>query len=55
MLASMTVMVEWDCPICEISNLIFLVEGEPLPEELDCSFCDHESGKIKWAKSNLGD
>ncbi len=48
MLAHQTGLVDWDCPECGIPNSIFLVEGESLPDELDCSFCEHESGKITW-------
>lgn len=29
-------------------NASFLVEREPLPDELQCSFCGHESGLIRW-------
>ena len=41
-------MGTWECPECGIENEIFLEEGVPLPDELACDFCDHESGLIKW-------
>ena len=53
MLVCRTGLVDWDCPICGVTNKIFLTEGKPLPDELDCSFCDHESGKRSWDNSNL--
>lgn len=38
----------WKCPICNLENTIFLIKDEPLPDELQCSFCNHESGLIDW-------
>jgi len=43
-----TVLAIWECPICGLENTSFLIEGESLPDELQCSFCGHESGLIKW-------
>jgi len=43
-----TALATWVCPICGLENTSFLIEGEPLPDELHCSFCEHESGSINW-------
>ena len=47
-LAHSTEAVTWECPVCHIDNDDFLFEGEPLPPELCCDFCGHESGLIEW-------
>ncbi len=47
-LAKKTQILTWKCPICEVENTIFLIKGEQLPDELQCSFCNHESDLINW-------
>lgn len=46
--AKETALSTWECPICNAENTEFLVEGKRLPDELQCSFCGHESGLIRW-------
>ena len=48
MKATETVLATWECPICELDNTEFLIEGQSLSDELQCSFCEHESGFIDW-------
>jgi len=45
-----TALVTWECPICFIDNTYYLIEQKPLPDELECAFCSHKSGKIEWTK-----
>ena len=45
-----TALGTWECPECFCDNSFFLVKGELLPNELNCSFCSHESGEIVWIK-----
>ena len=47
-LAKETILATWKCPVCESENTEFLVEGQSLSKELQCSFCNHESGLIEW-------
>jgi len=48
MIATETTLATWECPICGLKNTDFLIEGQPLPDELQCSFCGHESDLIDW-------
>lgn len=41
-------LATWECPICGLENTDFLIKDQLLSDELQCSFCDHESGLIKW-------
>lgn len=46
--AEKTALATWECPICNAENTEFLLEDKNLPDELQCSFCGHESGLIRW-------
>ncbi len=54
-LAKETTQAVWTCPICGLENVEFLIEGCSLPDELQCSFCNHESGLIKWLDGLLNE
>ena len=41
----------WTCPDCGTRNSLFLIEGQPLPDELECCVCEHVSGEIEWKKA----
>jgi len=47
-MADETGLSTWHCPDCGAANLLFLVQGEALPETLECAFCDHASDPINW-------
>lgn len=43
-------MTTWTCPECGYENELFMLEGDSLPEELECPICNFNSGPIEWTE-----
>ncbi len=48
MKAKKTQNLTWVCPDCKLENNIFFIEGEILPDVIECSFCNHVSPELEW-------